>query len=175
MKKPFVTTLLQKLAPELGFKLLVEPQWQQLGEIEFANGRKHFFLKTDLGINNSASAAIAKDKAYTKFLLKNVGIGVAEGRAFSSDRLNKRAGIDNGLNSGMRYAAELEYPLYVKPNDLDYGELVVKVYSWNELRSVALYIFERTDTLLIEKAVSGRDFRVLVYNGRWWQLMREFR
>jgi hypothetical protein len=73
MRTPFVTALLQKFAPELGFKVYVEPQWQRLGEIEFSDGRRHFFLSTDLGVNPSSSAAIATDKAYTKILLRRAG------------------------------------------------------------------------------------------------------
>jgi D-alanine-D-alanine ligase-like ATP-grasp enzyme len=81
--------------------------------------------------------------------------------------MNQMIGIDNGLDKGMAYVNEMGgYPVYVKPNDLDGGELVVKVYSWNELRSVALYIFDRTDTLLVEKVAPGRDYRVLVYDGK---------
>lgn len=68
MKTPFVPALIQKLAPEFGITVILEEQWHRLGEMILPNGERRFFLGTDIGVNNSAAAAIAQDKAYTQTL-----------------------------------------------------------------------------------------------------------
>jgi D-alanine-D-alanine ligase-like ATP-grasp enzyme len=54
------------------------------------------------------------------------------------------------------------YPLYIKPNNLSQGLLVVKVYNENQLIDVASKILERTHVFLLEEPCIGRDYRVVV-------------
>jgi phosphoribosylamine-glycine ligase len=106
--------------------VFVEPRWQRLGEIVLPNGKKHFFLRADIGVNSSSSTAIAQDKSFTQYMLQRAGIRTPEGQAFSSERMNAMFEVDNGINKAVEYARTIGYPVFVKPNDLDYGEYVVR-------------------------------------------------
>lgn len=163
-KPPFVPALIQRLAPEFGITVILEQRWLRLGEMILPNHKRRFFLGTDLGVNNSASAAIAQDKAYTHELLKRCDICVPESQAFSSERLNANLSEDNGIEKAIAWARKIGFPVYAKPNDLEHGELVTRVTSENELRVLAMRIFDRTDTMLLEREFCGRDFRVIVYD-----------
>jgi D-alanine-D-alanine ligase-like ATP-grasp enzyme len=163
---PFVPALIQKLAPEMGIGVLLEPQWQRLGELVLPNGKHWPFLGTDIGINNSASAAIAQDKAYTHFLLKRCEINVPDSKVFSADRINAKLHEDNGINKAIEWVRKIGFPIYAKPNNLGHGELVARVTSENEFKVVAMHIFERTDTMIVEREFGGRDFRVIVYDNQ---------
>ena len=83
---------------------------------------------------------------------------------FFSDRLN--ANLPNprcrNLSDAVEYAKLIGFPVYVKPNNMSQGSFVTKAYSPTDILDVANKIFERTNVLLIEKACSGRDYRIVV-------------
>jgi D-alanine-D-alanine ligase-like ATP-grasp enzyme len=162
MRYPFVSRLLEELAPELGIVLELEPEYQFAGELIFVDGRRMVFR--NFNINSAAASETARDKSYTNYFLRKHGFHVPEGKTFFSPRLNlnlppsRRRGVDEACH----YAQSLGLPVFIKPNDLSQGEGVAKIYSVDELPPLAHAILARSDVMLLENACSGRDYRVVV-------------
>ncbi len=164
MKYPYTSMLIKKLAPEVNAYVELEPEFQFAGEIVFPNGRKHLFRNTELNINLAGSGAIAKDKGYTSYILSKYGIKVPKGQTFFSERLlpNLDSGKQRDVESACKYAQDIGYPVFVKPNDLSQGTLVCKVHNDQELRAVAKMIFEKTNVMLVQEVCVGKDYRIVV-------------
>ncbi|WP_335930725.1 hypothetical protein [Nostoc sp.] len=67
METPFVTSIIQKVAEEIGAVVLVDPECTFVGLITFKNGNKTFFRTTKFSINSSTSPAIAKTRGFRAF------------------------------------------------------------------------------------------------------------
>jgi D-alanine-D-alanine ligase-like ATP-grasp enzyme len=165
---PFTPLMLAELAPELGITLEFEPDYRFAGELIFPNGRRHLFHNANFNLNGAAARQIADDKAYTAHFLRKHGFAVPHHRTFFSDTLNAKlpAARQRPLAGAPAYAAELGYPVFVKPNDLSQGAFVTKLHQSAPLLELAQQIFAHTDVMLVEQAVPGRDYRVVVLDGQ---------
>ena len=78
MKKKTVTPLLgqvlQKIAHKIGAVVVMEPEWNIVGQVIFKNGRKRYFRYSSLDINWLGASEIAKDKDYAKLFYERHGI-----------------------------------------------------------------------------------------------------
>ena len=95
------------------------------------------------------------DKQLTKRALSSLGIPVPEGEAAHS------------LREALIASEEIGYPVVVKPLDGNHGS-GVSTGLQNAREVEAAYEAARavSDTVLVEKHVEGRDYRVLVVGGR---------
>jgi len=168
MKEPIAIEILKKITPKIGARLIIEPNYQFVGQIIFKNGKKTFFRNTNFNINHLGSIEIARDKDYSKFFLKKFGYNTCVGEAFFSEKLNsnlrqdKRKNIDDGLV----YAKKIGFPIIVKPNNLSQGTLVTKVHNAKEYYRAANKIFKKTLVMLIEKYYKGFDYRIVVLDDK---------
>jgi len=164
VRDPFASRKIVEVAGDIGARVELEPEFGFVGEIVFANGKRHLFRNTNFNINPAGSVEIAKDKSYTSYFLAKHGFRVPVGRTFFSPRLllNLRPAKRRGLEDACAYAKERGYPVIAKPNDLSQGKLVCKVCTDDELRAVGTAIFEETEVLLIEDVCKGRDYRIVV-------------
>lgn len=106
----------------------------------------------------STTSAIAvdtcQDKALTNQLLRVVGVPVPDGRTIAS--------VDEAWGA----AQDVGLPVVVKPVDGHQGKGVsVNLSSEAEVRA-AYAIAERHGTVLVERYISGDDYRLLVVGGR---------
>lgn len=157
-----ITSIIQKLALQIGAVVLVEPEYELVGHITFKNGKKSVFSHAKLNINGFASAELAKDKAYSNFFLKQFGYRVTEGKTFFNDHLCAKLAHPRNIDDGFDYAQKLGFPVIVKPLNLSQGVLVTKVYNQAEYYHVAKKIFQIKPGLIVEKFYSGNDYRILV-------------
>ena len=164
MRYPFASLVIQQLAPAMGIRVELEPEFGFAGELIFPSGRRHVFRNTNFNVNPAGSTEIAKDKGYTCFFLRKHGFPVPANKTFFSERLNANLPPEKrrGIRQVRAFAQKLGLPVFVKPNNLSQGTLVTKVYALEDIAPVCERIFERTDVLLIEEVCSGRDFRIVV-------------
>jgi D-alanine-D-alanine ligase-like ATP-grasp enzyme len=157
-----ITSIVKKVALEIGAVVLVEPEYEQVGHITFKNGKKSVFSHSKLDINGFGAAELVKDKAYSNFFLKQFGYKVTEGKTFFNDKL--RAKLENlrNIDDGFNYAQLIGFPVIVKPLNLSQGRLVTKVYNQAEYYDVANKIFTIKSGLIVEKFYSGNDYRIVV-------------
>lgn len=162
METPFVTSIIQKVAEEIGAVVLVDPECTFVGLITFKNGNKTFFRTTRFSINSSASAAIAKDKGVSSFFLNKFGYKVTEGKTFFSEELCEEIANPRNIDAGLYYAKELGFPLIVKLINLSQGTFVTKVHNKQEYYQVAKKILQKISGFIVERFYSGNDYRIVV-------------
>lgn len=168
MKYQFVPRMVLEIANEIGITVDMEEEYGVVGELIFKNGKRQIFMNSIFNVNSYASARLSKDKSYTKIFLKKHGFNVPEGRQFFSNSLNEKLEYNKrrGIKEALVYASELGYPVFVKPNSLGQGKLVMKAYGEGDIIDTANLIFDLDDIFIIEKPCEGRDHRVLVYKDK---------
>src|SRR3989344_5867598 len=134
-KFPYLTNLVKKLAPKIGAKVIVEPEWGIVAQIIYKNGVVRSLRYLSLDLNHIASSEVAKDKDYAKFFIKRLGYKVAEGKTVFSNHWAKLINAKRTIPSGIQYAKKVGYPLIVKPNSQSQGSGVCLVWNEKELRS----------------------------------------
>lgn len=157
-----VTSIIQKVAPQIGAVVLVEPEYKLVGHITFKNGNKAFFSTTKLNINGFGSAQLAKDKAYSKFFLDQFGYKTTVGQTFFNSKICSKIASPRNIDDGFNFAKEIGFPIIVKPLNLSQGILVAKVYNQTEYYEVAEKILQLNSGLIVEKFCPGNDFRIVV-------------
>ncbi|MBP9711673.1 MAG: cyanophycin synthetase [Candidatus Pacebacteria bacterium] len=159
---PYLTNLLIKLAPKLGAKIVVEPEWGIAAQITYKNGVVRSLRYLSLDLNHIASADIAKDKDYAKFFLEKKGYPVAEGETFFSDSWAKAIRNERNILRAPQYAAKLGYPVIVKPNSSSQGSGVCLVWNKKDLIFALRQVFKNDRVAIVERYMPGRDYRVVV-------------
>ncbi|MBI5138430.1 MAG: ATP-grasp domain-containing protein [Candidatus Vogelbacteria bacterium] len=161
--QPFTSSILARLAKEMGYSVILESNFTQAGRIEFKSGKSCFFKLATLDCNGSAAAKIATDKDYASNFMKSLGFNVPVGKAFFSDEWCVANNTCNNKKAAIAYAHELGYPVIIKPNSKAQGNGVNKIYNETELTTTLEDLFLIDNIVLIQKIVPGRDYRFIVY------------
>ena len=165
-KVPYLTGLIKKLAPKVGAKVVVEPEWGIAAQIIYKNGIVRSLRMYSLDLNHIASSDIARDKDYAKFFMKKMRYPVAEGKTVFSDDWADAINSDRKIPYGVKYAQKLGYPLIVKPNSKSQGSGVSLVWNKKELVTALDRVFKKDDRVaIIERYMPGHDYRVVVLDG----------
>lgn len=159
---PLIGHVLKKIAPEIGAKVLIEPEWNIAGQITFKNGKKSYFRFNSIGINTLGAAEISKDKDYANYFMRAMGYPVIRGKTFYEDEFCKRLGSKRDTKAACKYANSLGFPLIVKPNSGSQGKGVFLVHNERQFRSALTSVFALDRVVLVQERVVGNDFRIVV-------------
>lgn len=162
IKLPYLTNLIKKLAPKVGARVVIEPEWGIVSQIIYKNGVVRSLRMYSLDLNHIASADIARDKDYAKFFMEQRGYPVAEGQTFFEDNWARIVKSKRTITVAPSYAKKLCYPVIVKPNSKSQGSGVSLVHSAKELKSSLLEIFKGDKVAVVERYLPGHDYRVVV-------------
>lgn len=162
---PYLTKLIMKIAPKVGAKAIVEPEWGIASQVIYNNGVVRSVCMYSLDLNHIASSNIARDKDYAKFFMKKKGYAVAEGKTIFEDKWAKIIKSNRTIPYGISYAKKLGYPVIVKPNSKSQGMEVSSVYNKRELRQALIDVFKVDKVAIIEKYLPGHDYRIVVLDG----------
>ncbi|MFA6520042.1 MAG: cyanophycin synthetase [Candidatus Paceibacterota bacterium] len=162
---PYLTELVTKLAPKVGARAMVEPEWGIAAQIIYKNGVVRSLRMYSLDLNHIASSDIARDKDYAKFFMKKRGYPVAPGVTIFKDDWAKVVKSNRNISYAKKYAKKLGYPVIIKPNSKSQGSGVCLASSATELKNGLLEIFKGERVALLEKYLPGRDYRVVVLDG----------
>jgi D-alanine-D-alanine ligase-like ATP-grasp enzyme len=162
---PYLTNLVKKLAPKIGARVVVEPEWGIAAQIIYKNGVVRSLRMYSLDLNHIASADIARDKDYAKYFMKERGYPVADGQTILKDDWAKVLESDRTISYGINYAKKLGYPVIVKPNSKSQGSGVCLAKNESELKSALLEVFKGDRVAIIERYMPGKDYRVVVLDG----------
>jgi hypothetical protein len=105
-KIPFATRLITKLAPKVGAKVVLEPEFGYVGQILYSNGKKMLFRRNNFNLNALGSVEIAKDKGYAKFFLQQNGYSTPKGQTFFSEKRNEHLKLKRTIDDGYDYIVE---------------------------------------------------------------------
>lgn len=163
-----IAQILEKLCEEMGATIILEPEWGYAGQITFKDGRKTYFRYNTVDLNPVAASDIAKDKDYANFFMREMGYSTVPGKTFFSDEWGEKLGIGKvrNIDAAYQYAKSIGFPVIVKPNSGSQGQGVALVHTKQEFYRAMRYIFQRDRVALVQERVSGRDYRVVVLDGK---------
>ena len=159
---PLLGSMLKGLAPRIGASVLIEPRWEHVSQITFRSGRRRYIRYSCLDLNPLAASEIAKDKDYATFFLKRMGYPTVPGEAFFSNAWGKTIGSKRDIHAAFRFAKKIGFPVIVKPNGGSQGREVTLVYTKRECYRALRSIFKSEKVALVQRRVSGRDYRMVV-------------
>ncbi len=172
MKKKTVTPLLgqvlQKIAPQIGATVIMEPKWKIVGQIIYKNGRKRYFRYSSLDLNPLGASEIAEDKDYANFFMKKMGYPIIPGsKTFYSNEWARAIGSPRrNIDAAYHYAKKLGFPVIVKPNSGSQGVGVALVHTKREFYRAIRAVFKRDRVALVQQPVKGKDYRLVVLDDR---------
>ncbi len=159
---PYLTGLIKKLAPKVGAKFVVEPEWRIAGQIIYPNGVVRSLRMYSLDLNYKASSSISQDKGFAKFFMEKRGYPVAEGITIFSDAWAKQMQSNRTISYAPKYVSKLGYPVIVKPNSRSQGVGVSLAENKKELMAALKEILKTDKVALIERYMPGLDYRIVV-------------
>jgi D-alanine-D-alanine ligase-like ATP-grasp enzyme len=164
---PFLGPLLQKLAPRIGAKVIMEPEWNIVGQIIFKNKQKRYFRYTSLDLNSLGASDVAKDKGYADFFIKRLGYPTIPGKTFFSNHWGKAIGApERNVDAAYKFAEKMGFPVIVKPNSQSQGNGVALVHNKKEFYSRMRYIFKQDKIAIVQQQVIGKDYRIVVLDNK---------
>jgi D-alanine-D-alanine ligase-like ATP-grasp enzyme len=160
--------LLVKIAPQIGATVVLEPEWNVVGQIIFKNGKKSYFRYNTLDLNPMGASEIARDKDYANFFMDKLGYPIIpKSKTFYSDRwANAIGALDRKIDNAYKYADEIGFPVIVKPNSGSQGTGVALVSNKTEFYSAMNVIFKADRIAIVQKPVYGKDYRVVVLDDK---------
>ncbi len=161
-KLPYLTDLVSRLAPKIGAKVIIEPEWGITAQIIYPNKIVRSLRMYSLDLNHIGSSDIAKDKGYAKFFMKSHGYPISEGTTILKDKWAKAIGGGQTIKDAKKHARKIGYPLIAKPNSQSQGSGVSLVWNERELINSLKNIFENDKVAILEKYMPGKDYRVVV-------------
>ena len=177
---PYVTRSLVRLFNEGRLTnvkgVTVEPRYGYVSQIEYNDDTFRITYGNDLGLNTGSAEDLAKDKGYTKFMLRALGVECPEGDEFllpwwvneikKSPRQQNNTSIQSSEMAYQYIEDTLHYPVYVKPVAGSKGGDVYRVESDEELQKIfTLYDEKNVRVAVVEKAIDLPDYRVVVLDG----------
>jgi len=161
-----MVSILKRIAPALGAEVLFEPEFRIVGRLRFRNGRQSFFWHNKFNLNSVSAARIAQDKGYTLFFLAAEGIRVPRTQTFFREDFRRRMKSPRGVAAAVDFAGALGRPVYLKPLRGSQGSGIELALNPAEVRAAARRIFAREQTLLVQEACAGRDYRLVLLDGK---------
>ncbi len=133
--------------------------WRRLDDgnlVQLGYGKHRRLIQAAVTDRTSMIAVeTAADKSLTKEVLHEAGIPVPYG------------GVAHDLEEARALFREIGVPVAVKPFDGNKGKgIAVGVSTEEELERAYAHANERSELVIVERAVSGRDYRVLVVGGK---------
>lgn len=162
MKKPLVSILLKRIAPRIGARVNLEPEYGWAGQIVFRNGRKRYFRASSVDLNPIGSSDIAKDKDFAAYFMRKMGYPVVTGKTFFSKEWASAIKSDRNIDAAYRYAQTLGFPVIVKPNSKSQGTGVAKVYTKRDFYRAMRVALKADRVALVQEAAVGKDYRIVV-------------
>ena len=154
--------ILQRLAPKIGARVTLEPEWKIAGQIRYKDGRNRYFRYNTLDLNPVGAADISKDKDYAAFFMRRMGYPAVAGKTFFSQEWCRAIGSRRDGKAGLRFAKRIGFPVIVKPNSGSQGVGVALVHNEQEFSRAMKLIFKNDKVALVQKPVRGKDYRVVV-------------
>ena len=133
--------------------------WMRVGDgniFQLGHGARSRWIRdafTDQTSN--LGSQLAKNKAATASFLRRLGFPMPQHIMVVDE------------DAAVRAAAELGYPVVVKPVDLDMGQgVAVRLTTPAEVRKAFVEAQKLVRRVLVERFIEGRDFRLTVFQGR---------
>ena len=170
---PLAPRLLAELCQEKGIKLALDSEFFYFGYIETEDGIRFPIKGGAFALNSYAAGEAAKDKDFCGRLLQDADLPTPDFKLIHSDKAIRLLSTANPhvaqslntLTKAPAIAEALGYPLFIKPNEGTQGVGVQKISDEAELNTRLAAALQTNDRMLVQEAVSGSDYRVIVLDG----------
>ena len=166
MKTNLVSVLLKKVAPKIGAKVILDPEFGFAGQVTYKSGVRRYFRASSLDLNPLGSSEIARDKDYANYFMSKMGYPGIRGKTFFSEEFAVGIGSKRDIHAAYRYAQSLGFPVIVKPNSKSQGQCVAKANNKKDFYRCMREIFKKDRVALVQELVSGKDYRVVVLDDK---------
>lgn len=165
--------MLARFCADYGARLFVDGRYQHAGYILTSAGERLVFKGTSLPLNAFGPAQIAIDKDYTSQILESAGLCVPEGVLIHAEqeiaavrsRNPEAAQHMHTRRDAHSFAMDHGFPIFAKPNDQSQGTHVLRTTHAGELDEALTLLLNRYGAALVQKAMPGKDYRVIVLDG----------
>ncbi|MDO8552771.1 MAG: cyanophycin synthetase [bacterium] len=167
-----LANILKRLAPRVGARVVLEPEWRIAGQIRYPgrvgpgragkDGHNRYFRYNTLDLNPVGASDISKDKDYAAFFMRHMGYPAVRGKTFFSQEWCEAIGSRRDIKAALSYAKKIGFPVIVKPNSGSQGVGVALVHNQREFFRAMKLIFRNDKVAIVQKPVSGRDYRIVV-------------
>lgn len=163
-----LANILKKIAPRIGARVFLEPEWNVAGQITFKNGKRSYFRYNTLDLNPMGASEIARDKDYANFFMQSMGYPIVPGsKSFYSPEWARAIGAPQRSSAAAyQHALALGFPVFVKPNSGSQGTDVTLAHNKRELLRALRAIFRRDRVALVQQPVHGKDYRLVVLDNQ---------
>lgn len=115
----------------------------------------HWFEHTFSLQSSNISVRLARDKIKSGLRLRQAGLPVPANT------------IVKGADEAIRFGQQVGFPVVIKPANLDGGAAVTANLSTpTEIRAAVQKVFKVANSVMVEKHVQGRDYRLTVLDGK---------
>ncbi|MEM9121809.1 MAG: hypothetical protein AAGB03_00700 [Pseudomonadota bacterium] len=160
-------------AEQRGCRVALDPQSGQAGALDLPDGRRVFFVGTQIDLNTQAAAALARDKCWCLSVLAARGltgptshlIHAPTHRDYIARTRPDLAARLPGPETAKDWAEMIGYPLIAKPNEGAAGRQVTFVSSPEALHDAVADILSTDKTALLQEFLDGREYRLLYLDG----------
>lgn len=165
---PLLGHVLRKIASKIGASIVMESEWNIVGQIIYKSGQKRYFSYSCLDLNPLGASEIAKDKDYANFFMKRMGYPIIpKSKTFFSTEWAKAIGLPRrNIDAAYCYAKRLGFPVIVKPNSGSQGAGVTLAHTKREFYRAMRVIFKRDRVALVQRPVRGKDYRLVVLDDK---------
>ncbi|MCB1383827.1 MAG: ATP-dependent carboxylate-amine ligase [Notoacmeibacter sp.] len=172
-QRHFVYSMLHEACVAKGHTLHGDARYGYSGFIEFAPGKRGYFMGTAFDVNGQGASQLARDKAYAAQLLAQAGLNTPEGVLLFAPRYRAELALKNPsmaaklgfAQPALDFAAVYGFPLFIKPNEGTAGRGVSRVTSPEQLFAAIHALFATSDKALLQAPALGRDYRLVVLDG----------
>ena len=159
---PLVGKIFRAIAPRIGAKVVMEPEWNIAGQIQYKSGKKRYFRYSSIDLNTLGASEISKDKHYANFFMKRMGYRTVEGQTFFSKSWAAAIDSTRDVDAAYAYAQKIGFPVIVKPNSGSQGKGVALCHTRREFYSAMSRVFKIDRVALVQRVVTGKDYRIVV-------------
>jgi D-alanine-D-alanine ligase-like ATP-grasp enzyme len=160
----FLFTVMQQVAHELGATLEMLA-WSVTGALVFSDGIRVVFERNQNDFVGAGTTKICRNKDITNALLEKHKVCIP---------MTRRARLESYHDDIMLFrkaildmAEQIQYPVFVKPNDAGMGKGVHRLENKDELETVLTDFFlAHYPDILVQPVVAGIDMRVIVFRGK---------
>ncbi|KZL20147.1 Cyanophycin synthetase [Pseudovibrio axinellae] len=171
---PLAPRLLAQLCQKKKVKLALDSEFFYFGYIETAKGIRFPIKGGAFALNSYAAGEAARDKEFCGRLLHDAGLPTPQFQLIHSDRAIRQLSTAsphvadrlNSLAKAQSLAEQFGYPLFIKPNEGTQGIDVHKINTPAALQEHLAQALEHHERMLIQQAVTGNDYRVIVLDGK---------
>lgn len=145
---------------------LLDAEHGYLWELSDGQGFRRAIVGSKLPLNDACADRLVQDKHYTQIVLAGFGYRVPRSvrllcpRHWPQPEFASALEAQRGWAPARALAAELGYPLVVKPNALSHGRHVALVEDFGALEAALLEVWRSDNIALVQERIVGREFRL---------------